>query len=292
MARLAVLADIHGNLPALEAVLADLAQFKIDSIIVAGDVVNWGAFSPQVMDRLHEIGAAVIRGNHEIYVLEQGSPRAAAQWANYTIPAWTRQQLGNERLNQIAAWPDTLALRYRDTPMVRIVHGSPRGPFEPIFPDTTDSEIGAMLAGVDETTVICAHTHLPLDRQVGRWHIINPGPAGVPLLGIVQASYILLDSDSQGWNATFRSVPFDNAPSLAEFARTGFVEQCGASAQLCVEEYRTAFPQIAPFARWHTQNHPSEPQTMVHFNEFAALDPQARLSYLSVSFRRLMASMA
>ncbi|MEP7290108.1 MAG: metallophosphoesterase family protein [Chloroflexota bacterium] len=291
MTRLAVLADIHGNLPALEAVLADMAQFKVDSIIVAGDVVNWGAFSPQVMDRLHEIGAAVIRGNHEIYMLDQGTARAPEAWANFVIPAWTRTQLGTRRLNQIATWPDTLSLRFRDAPTLRIVHGSPRDHFEPIYPDSTDADIATMLASVDETTVICAHTHLPLDRQVGRWHVINPGSVGVPLMGIVQASYIVLDSSEDGWTATYRSLPFDNTPTFEELERSGFIEACGVTALLLIEEYKTARSQIAPFARWHAQKYPTEPQRMEHLAEFSALDLQERLTYSTESYRRYIATM-
>ena len=67
MTMLAILADIHGNLPALEAVLEDLAHFKVDHVVVAGAMVNWGPFSAQVMDRVTSEGWAVIRGNNEFY---------------------------------------------------------------------------------------------------------------------------------------------------------------------------------------------------------------------------------
>ena len=79
---LAVLSDLHGNLPALEAVLADLAQFQVDQAIVAGDVINWGPFSAQVMERVTAGGWAVIRGNNEFYLLDYDTPRAPAAWSN------------------------------------------------------------------------------------------------------------------------------------------------------------------------------------------------------------------
>lgn len=76
MTRLATLADIHGNLLALEVVLADLAQSEIDQVIVAGDVINWGPFSAPVMARVAAAGWARIRGNNEDYLLDYATPRA------------------------------------------------------------------------------------------------------------------------------------------------------------------------------------------------------------------------
>ena len=81
----------------------------------------------------------------------------------------------------MAAWPDSLSLRFRDAANLRIVHGSPRSHFEGIFAQMSDAQIEAILAGVEEETIVSAHTHLELDRQVNRWHILNPGSVGVPL---------------------------------------------------------------------------------------------------------------
>ena len=94
MTRLAVLADIHSNLPALEAVLDDLKQFTVDRIIVAGDVVNWGAFSDWVMDRVADEECAVIRGNNELYLTEWQTPRMPESWKIFTLPPYTLAQLG------------------------------------------------------------------------------------------------------------------------------------------------------------------------------------------------------
>src|ERR1700720_3129900 len=96
MTRLAILADIHGNLPALEAVIADLARFAVDQVVVAGDVINWGPFSAQVTARIVEAGWAVIRGNNEFYLLDYQTPRAPAAWNDreqWPLLPWLRQQL-------------------------------------------------------------------------------------------------------------------------------------------------------------------------------------------------------
>ncbi|MBI5959505.1 MAG: metallophosphoesterase, partial [Chloroflexi bacterium] len=149
MTRLAILSDIHGNLTALEAVLRDLASFEVDQIVVAGDVVNWGPHNVEVMERVVSAGWPVIRGNNELYLLDQDTERAPAQWNRYTIARWTRRQLGRRWLNVIAAWPDTLSLRFPDACTLRVVHGSPRSHFEGIYSGATDDQIGEMLQGIE-----------------------------------------------------------------------------------------------------------------------------------------------
>lgn len=261
MPRLAVLADIHGNLPALEAVLSDVQQFKVDQVILAGDVINWGPFSPQVMQRVMSEGWAVIRGNNELYLLDHGTARAPADWDSYTIPPFLRRQLEPAMINAVACWADSLTLRFPDAPTVRVVHGSPRSHFEPIYPQSTETEIAEMLAGVSESTLICAHTHLPIDRMVGAWHILNPGTVGVPLDGTHEASYMILDGDERGWRATFRRVPYDRQPLFEEFERLRFVDHVGVIGHLVIEEFRTARLEVLPFLHWHRHICPDEPQT-------------------------------
>jgi len=221
MSRLAVLADIHGNLPALEAVLADLAQFDVDQVIVAGDVINWGPFSAQVLGRVAAAGWAVIRGNNEDYLLDYETQRAPAAWsdrAQWPLLPWLQRQLDGRAHQLIAAWPDSLSLRFPAAPPIRVVHGSPRSHSEAIYSISTEAEVTAMLAGVDEPVVITGHTHLPLDRVVGRWRVFNPGSVGVPLQRVHCAEYLLLESDcaAHTWRPTFRQVALDPAPVLAD----------------------------------------------------------------------------
>src|SRR4051812_1778127 len=107
MTRLAILADIHGNLAALEAVQVDLAQFSVDQVVVAGDVINWGPCSAEVAARVLEAGWAVIRGNNEFYLLDYGTPRAAAAWADtsqWRLLPWLQEQLPGPWPTLIGAW--------------------------------------------------------------------------------------------------------------------------------------------------------------------------------------------
>ncbi|MEZ4668668.1 MAG: metallophosphoesterase family protein [Anaerolineae bacterium] len=282
MTRLAILSDIHSNLPALEAVFADMAQFEIDQIVVAGDVVNWGPFSQQVMDFLADKRCAFIRGNNELYLTDWNTPRAPQHWRHFTLPPYTIVQLGPVWMNVICSWPDALTLRFRDAPSVRVVHGSPRSHFEAILPTSTDAEIMDMLAGVEETTLIAAHSHLPLDRQVDRWHVLNPGTVGNPLDGNPTASYMIVESNSSGWHGTQRRVAFDVQRVLAEFERTHFVEQCGVVGHLIVEEYRSARLEVLPFLEWWRATCPDEPQTMALLEPYSQVNKQ---DYMPMAYR-------
>jgi len=262
--RIAVLADIHGNLPALEAVFEDMKPFAVDRVVVAGDAVNLAPFSRQVMERLTAERCAVIRGNHEFYVT---SPEQK-MWPS----ALTIEQLGAYWLNVIAAWPDTLTLRFRDAPTVRVVHGSPRSHAESILPTMTDGEIEGVLSGIEESTVIAAHTHLEMDREVGRRRLFNPGSVGAPINGIFSAAYLILDGDQTGWRAIQRKVPFESDPLLREFERIGFVDRCGVIGHMVVEQYHSARPELYAFLEWHRTTCPDEPLTM------ALLEPYSKVN--------------
>ncbi|MEP7356775.1 MAG: metallophosphoesterase family protein [Anaerolineales bacterium] len=285
MTRLAILADIHGNLPALEAVQADLAQFSVEQVIVAGDIINWGPSSAEVATRILEAGWPLIRGNNEFYLLDYGTPRAPAAWADtnqWALLPWLRQQLPAPWPATIAAWPDTLSLRFADAPPIRVLHGSPRANNEPIFATDPDTHIATLLAGVEEQVVVAAHTHLALDRRVNGWHILNPGSAGVPLDGRHLARYLLLEGDERGWRPTFREVPIDPAPVLAAFERQGFLESCGVVGELVIEEYRRARLELLPFVNWRQACRPGQPLSYDLLAEYRRLDP---LPYVPKEYR-------
>ncbi|MCW5852171.1 MAG: metallophosphoesterase family protein [Anaerolineae bacterium] len=276
MTTLALLADIHGNRPALEAVMADLAHFQVDQVVVAGDVINWGPFSAQVMARVTSEGWAVIRGNNEFYLLDYGTPRAPAAWSDtrqWPLLPWLKRQLQGRWENIVAAWPDTLSLRFPDAPPIRVVHGSARSAWESIFPGVTEAEAETLLAGIEETTVIAGHSHLSMDRSVGRWHILNPGSVGVPLDGEFYARYMLLEGDEEGWHATPRRVPLDQTPVLQEFERQRFIEECGVIGRLVVDEFRTARLQVHPFLHWRSAQRPDAALSADLLTEFETVDP-------------------
>ena len=118
--------------------------------------------------------------------------------------------------NSSACLPDTLSLRFPDAAPIRVFHGIPGNPWLAITPLSTGTEVECWLRDIPESTVICAHSHIPLERHVGRWHIFNPGSVGNPLDGERRASYMLLEGDHSGWTlAAHRRVAYDPAPIFA-----------------------------------------------------------------------------
>lgn len=268
MTRLAVLGDIHGNLPALEAVWDDLSRFDVDHVIVAGDTVNWGPFSLEVLEFLADHHCAMLRGNHEYYVLDYDTPRAAPGTERYTLPPHTHRQIGDRWRARIAAWPDTLSLRFADAPPIHVLHGSVGNPWLGVYPTTSDEEAQRLLDGVEESVVIAAHTHLALDRTVNGRRILNPGSVGVPLDGDVSASYMLLETENGGWQVRHRRLPFDLERLLAEFERERFTEIHGVTGHLLIREFRTARCQVAPFLRWRNACCPDAPESLDLLEQF------------------------
>jgi predicted phosphodiesterase len=259
--RIAVLADIHGNLPALRAVLDDMAGFSLDQVVVAGDVINWGPFSPEVCEIVARERWAVVRGNNEFYLLDYRSPRAPAHWRDYTLLPWLREQLDGRWLHTIAAWPDELSLRFPDAPPVRVLHGLPGNPWRGMHPRLPDQELAALLDGVPEQTVVGAHTHLAMSRRVGERHVLNPGSVGVPLDGVLSAGYMLLDGDAGGWRPTFRRVPYDTSPVIREFERQRFLERSGPIGELIVREFTTGRLWVLPYLNWRQAYAPGQPDS-------------------------------
>ncbi|MCY3979532.1 MAG: metallophosphoesterase, partial [Chloroflexi bacterium] len=154
MTRLAVLSDIHGNLPALEAVNKDMAQFEVDHVVVAGDSVNVGPFSREVLEFVNERNWALIRGNNAFYALDYQTPRMPAHWSAFTLPPWLRDQLGAKWINFLACLPDTISLRFADAAPIRVFHGIPDNPWVAIPPISTAAEVETWLSGTPEKTHI------------------------------------------------------------------------------------------------------------------------------------------
>ena len=181
--RVAALYDIHGNLPALEAVLADSRLDDADAIVVGGDVVA-GPFPAEAVDALEALGGRVrfVRGNADRLVLEGADDRQH----------WCRAQLGHARAARMAAWPQTVSLEVEGLGPVRFCHATPRSDEELVTRVTPAGEVADALAGTEESVVVCGHTHIQYDRQAGRWRLICAGSVGWPYEGRPGAFWLLL----------------------------------------------------------------------------------------------------
>src|SRR5690349_5128146 len=168
MTKLAIRSDIHGNLPALEAALADTEAFEIDHGIVPGDVIGLGPSAVQATQIVIEKGWSVIRGNNEFFLTDYKTARAPAEWEDpvqFAPTAWLDRQFDRKLKTIICSWADMLNLFFRDAPPILVCHGTPASPWETIYPTMTEEDVEETLCDVVPDYVICGHTHLPMDRQ-------------------------------------------------------------------------------------------------------------------------------
>lgn len=274
MTRIALLSDIHGNLPALEQVIKDMRQFAPDHVVVAGDMVNWGPFSAEVMQVIYENRWTMIRGNNEYYCINAKSPRRPDAWASYTMLDWLHEQLSNWH-HVIAGLPDDLLLLYPDAPDVHLCHGIPGDCWTGVYSAEFDNDdtVNTWLDRGDAKAIFCGHTHIPLDRTVGPYHILNPGSVGVPLLGEPVSSYMIVDGTLQGWKLTHhRTLPLDISAFRPAWNRQRFVERCGVAAQMVIKEFEQSRLVVHNFNAWMKQEHPGEVATLEHGTRFSSIN--------------------
>jgi putative phosphoesterase len=204
--RVALLSDIHGNLPALDAVLAEVDREAIDALVVPGDTVS-GPFPAEVFDLLTERDALFVRGNADRLVVEGGEG---------AIGEWSANRLG-ERLDVVAALPLTVDLDVDGLGRVLVCHATPASDEELYTRITPDDEVAALFAGVDAAVVVCGHTHVQYDRRLSSGlRLVNPGSVGMPYEGERGAFWAVLGPD-----VDLRRTEYDVEAAAAAIRETG-----------------------------------------------------------------------
>lgn len=256
--KLAVLADIHGNLAALQTVAEDIARWRPDAVAVAGDIVNRGPCSLAclrfVQARARDAGWRVIRGNHEGYVIRVAhDPDARPPGVEGAIREnvrWVRAQLG-DAVAEIERLPERLSLAAPDGGEARVVHASMRHDRDNILIDTPDDLLRLQIAPAPPLFVV-GHTHRPLVRRVDSTLVVNVGSAGLPFDGDVRACYGRMEWRAGRWEAHITRVPYDRDRAARDFATSGYLAGGGPISELVYEEFRTARPRILGlFERYH-----------------------------------------
>ena len=191
--RVAALYDIHGNLPALEAVLHDLRRQGVDRIVVGGDVVP-GPMSSEALDRVLDLGVPTdfIRGNGELAALAEraGAPSGVPE-PHRDVVRWSGESLTPEQSEAIAAWPRTVLLRIPPLGDVLFCHATPRNENEIFTKLTREERLLEIFRGLDVTMVVCGHTHMQFDIVAGGVRVVNAGSVGMPF-GAPGADWLLL----------------------------------------------------------------------------------------------------
>jgi predicted phosphodiesterase len=212
MARMAVIYDVHGNLPALEAVLAEADAEGVDGVVCGGDVALFGAHPFECAARLRDLGGRLVavRGNCDRYLLEASQ----APEEEGDVLRWTQDALGSELTKWLGGLPATAELPDQ---AALVVHASPRNDEDVMLPDSDEATVREMLAGASAATVLCGHVHIQYRRQVGPNELVNPGSVGLPSDGDRRSAWAVIEDGA----VSFRRTAYDVDGVIEELRRIG-----------------------------------------------------------------------
>ena len=231
--QVAALYDVHGNLPALEAVLAEAG----DAQLVFGGDMAAGPLPAETLDRIMELDALCIRGNADRELLSGPS--------GGLVDEWVVGQLEDRHREFIAELPEQVELDIEGVGHVLFCHGSPRSDEEMILKTTPDEWLREMLADVDADLVVCGHTHMQFDRSVDRQRVVNAGSVGLAY-GAPGAHWLRL-----GPSVEHLRTPYDN-DAFADRVKT------------------LEWPLAERFAEENIRSFPSEEEALEFFEGVAA----------------------
>jgi len=245
--RIAVLSDIHGNLPALEAVAADLERLEPDLVFVAGDFQNRGPNPREVTSFVYQSGWITLRGNHEDYVIEQSEHRETKGDCYNWLPARWTADLTGDSVGWVRGLPIATTFTGPNQLSVTIAHGSARSNDEGFFPATPQTKAAEMIGDTPPALLCVGHSHLPLIRQINRTLVVNVGSVGFPFDGDRRASYGLIDWRKDRWDVDIRRVQYPVERVVEEFDRVNFYRDAGPLSRLIHRELESARPHLTPF---------------------------------------------
>jgi putative phosphoesterase len=204
--RVAALYDIHGNLPALEAVLNDVDAVGVADIVCGGDIVA-GPLPSECLALLRERGARFIKGNADRLVLDPPDP----------TDQFAHERLRPQELREVAKWPATVMVGIEGLGRVLFCHATPQSDEEILSAGTPEDVAAEAVAGVSADVVVCGHTHQQYDRTVGGVRVVNAGSVGLPYEGRPGAYWALLGPDVE-----LRRTEYDVVSAVDALAATGF----------------------------------------------------------------------
>jgi putative phosphoesterase len=195
--RIAAVYDIHGNLPALEAVLNEIKMTNVDCIIVGGDVIA-GPMPTETLSLLQNVSIPThfIYGNAESELLRHlagKKPQGLSKRAD-ECTFWVSEQLTEDHKHFISQWPATYELTLEGYGNILFCHATPDSDIEVFTKNTPERKLVDLFKGQNASLVICGHTHMQFDRNIGDFRVVNAGSVGMPF-GHTGADWLLIDTE-------------------------------------------------------------------------------------------------
>ena len=226
--KLAVLSDIHGNLAALDAVLADMETIRPDVVIHGGDLALNGPRPAECVDRIRESGWPGVIGNTDqaLWTIPDNLPDNTIRVFRVLAEA-TARALGHDRVSWLRRQP----LEWRHGSAMAVVHAVPGDTWKGVLPDAADDVLEALYRPLHAALVVYGHIHRPYIRQLAHLIVANCGSVGLPWDADPRASYLLVDGDKP----VIRRVAYDIERHVADLEASRY-----PSSQWLMEQARSA----------------------------------------------------
>lgn len=243
--KVAVLSDIHGNLPALQTVIADIDRWQPDVVVVDGDIVNRGPCSGVcleiLLERREREGWHLLRGNHEDFVLDCSNPTYPHSGPEYAMKQFAHFALRQVGTNAgiLQSLPDIFEQTSPTGHVLRVVHASMRSNRDGIYPVTPEADLRELIAP-PPAVFVTGHTHRPLVRHIDHTLVVNIGAVGAPFDHDRRAGYGRFITNGNGWQAEVVRLDYDYQQIENDYQESGFLEEGGPLAQLMLVELRKA----------------------------------------------------
>lgn len=228
--RIAVISDIHGNLSALEAALADIEREQPDAMVCLGDVAASGPQPHQVVERLRQLRCPVVMGNADAWLLNPPNeePKDDFMRRIVDIDRWCIKQLIPEDIDYMQNFQPTIELPLGDTAKLLCYHGTPRSYNEVITVVTPDEQLDTIFTGHHALIMAGGHTHVQMFRRYKDSILLNPGSIGLPFefrttiaeaYNPVRAEYAIVEYEDGKLSVDLRRVPYERE-ALVQAARS------------------------------------------------------------------------
>ena len=254
--KIAVISDIHGNVPALTAVIHHLAQWQPDQVVVNGDIINRGPYSLQcwqIIQQKQAEGWIVLKGNHEDYVAQHiGATSYGTDMQSQInqLSWWTYQQMGEEAVAGISRLPGKYDIQTPDDNITFIRHASIHSNRIGIGTKNDDSTVLKKItptSGKPPNLFVTGHIHYPYIRQVQNSLVVNAGSVGQTVDTNPDASYAQLCWQKGKWQAQIARVPYDRQATKGHFHQSSYLPNAGMVAKLIYYEWWLARPVLYPW---------------------------------------------
>ncbi len=255
--KIAILGDVHGNLPAFQNAIAHLEHWRPDQVVLTGDIVNRGPCSPECLAlakmKIDQEGWLPLIGNHEEYVIDQAlpdAPREGPVFEAFRSTYWTYEQLKRDT-RDFEDWLPQVELEGQNGRLVRVAHASVLGTQAGIFPHMTDRVL-VKRGGRPRPSVFAAgHTHFSFQRTVEGVQYVNVGAVGVPFDGDTRSGLAQLTWHEGRWQVEIVRLEYDQGQTIRDCQRSGFLTDAGPLSWLILAELLFAESQLFAWHRDH-----------------------------------------